>query len=505
MKNHLSDRLHLAAAVPSSVRATPVLTGPTALNPEGRPSPSRQFIEVFPSIVALFVFLMGAFVLLGWFFNIPLLKTVSAGATSMKPNTALGFLISGLTLWLLKKSAHPRMRTVFASLVLIIASLSLIEYVFRLSFGIDELLFADTPTPRYPGRMAPVTALTFLLVAVALMLQGRKPRTHRIAQGILLTAALSPTVGMVGYLYGVPLLYGSTVYTAMALHTGAAFLILILGVLFVNPESGLVCIFLERTSGGILARVGVPASIVIPIILGYIFIQGKFNFGQQQLGSALFVVSNSVIFVGLTWTLALFLRTRELKWKVAERDANTDSLTGLMNRRYFEKRLDEEIKRSRRLGCAFSLILFDIDFFKRLNDSLGHLAGDQALQSVAHILSSGFREGDIVCRFGGEEFVVIQLQTDEGLALRRADQIRRNVEEASFFGADGVTVTISAGISSYPKHGVSRAQLLSAADHALYSAKNAGRNRVETFCGYEPLDALTVSAVNSEAARASAK
>jgi diguanylate cyclase (GGDEF)-like protein len=367
---------------------------------------------------------------------------------------------------------------VLAGLVLAVAGATLLEYILGSSFGIDDFLFLDRLSPQYPGRMAPLSAATFMFGAIALLIHARKPPIPTISQALLLVSAFGPIFGIIGYLYGVPLLYGSMNYTAMAFHTGAGLLVLIVGVLFADPEHGIIRVFLSKTSGGILARVAIPVCALLPVVLGYLFIHNQFNFGELRFGWALLVIGNSAVFVAMIWTLAFFLQARELQWNRAERDANEDSLTGLMNRRYFERRLSEEIKRCERFQGVFSLILFDVDHFKALNDSMGHLAGDRLLQAIACILRASLRETDIVCRFGGEEFIVIAAQTEESNALHAAEKVRRSVEQTSFSGVGELRMTISAGVSGYPNGGLNRDQLLHAADLALYSAKENGRNRV---------------------------
>ena len=398
----------------------------------------------------------------------------------MKANAALEFLFSGVSLTLLHRPKFRGIQRATALLALAIGALTLLEYVLGRSFAIDELTFRDLKSPQYPGRMAPVTAFSFVVVAVALLMQGGKPLFRIVSQALLLAAAFGPILGIVGYLYGVPLLYGSTHYTAMAFHTGTGLLILIFGILIAGSDEGIVRIFLSDTSGGILARVAIPAALGVPVLLGYVFIHGDFNFHEARLGSALIVISNAAVFAALIWMLAFHLQARELQWSRATRHANMDSLTGLMNRRYFERRLSEEIKRCERFDGVFSLILFDIDHFKGLNDSMGHLVGDQVLHAVAQIIKTSLRETDIVCRFGGEEFVVITAQTDSQHAMYAAEKVRKFVEEARFDGQAQLRTTISAGISNYPFDGKSRGQLLKAADVALYSAKGCGRNCVVT-------------------------
>lgn len=157
--------------------------------------------------------------------------------------------------------------------------------------------------------------------------------------------------------------------------------------------------------------------------------------------------------------------------------AYRDGLTGIFNRRFFEMRIGEEIERARRFSHLLSVIMIDIDHFKRLNDDFGHLMGDEVLQQVSSVLGRQLRKIDVVCRYGGEEFAVLLAQTDTLHALRVAEKLRRAVESFLFVGVPR-QVTISAGVGTCPDNGDTRDDLVKAADTALYAAKQAGRNRV---------------------------
>lgn len=162
--------------------------------------------------------------------------------------------------------------------------------------------------------------------------------------------------------------------------------------------------------------------------------------------------------------------------------ALTDGLTGLFNRRYLDLRLEEEIRRSQRYGKCFSLILVDVDHFKRINDTWGHATGDLVLQTVARILTDNLRETEMVFRYGGEELLIILPETPLQQAVEVARRLREAVANHPLHTIDGATafqVTLSAGVAEYPTHGSDKLTLLNAADHALYLAKRRGRNRVE--------------------------
>jgi diguanylate cyclase (GGDEF)-like protein len=157
--------------------------------------------------------------------------------------------------------------------------------------------------------------------------------------------------------------------------------------------------------------------------------------------------------------------------------AYLDGLTGIFNRRFFELRIAEEIERARRFGTELAVIMIDIDQFKRLNDEFGHLLGDEVLRQVSSIFHKQLRKFDVVCRYGGEEFVVLLSQTGMQHAGGVAEKLRKTVETWQFPGV-ARQVTISAGTAIFPVHGTTRDELVKAADAGLYAAKQAGRNRV---------------------------
>ena len=162
----------------------------------------------------------------------------------------------------------------------------------------------------------------------------------------------------------------------------------------------------------------------------------------------------------------------------------TDAGTGLLNRRYLEERLNEELNRSRRYNYAMSFLMIDIDDFKNYNDVNGHPAGDQALKITAHGLKSELRLEDVACRYGGEEFCILLPQTPINEAAAIAERIRRKIADTSYpYGKNQPEgrVTISIGISTLSRHVDTSAAIIDAADRALYDAKRKGKNRIEFY------------------------
>jgi diguanylate cyclase (GGDEF)-like protein len=156
-----------------------------------------------------------------------------------------------------------------------------------------------------------------------------------------------------------------------------------------------------------------------------------------------------------------------------------DSLTGIFNRRYLETRLNEEFRRHRRYARPFSLIMFDIDYFKNVNDEYGHQCGDYVIKSVSSRISSLIRNLDCLFRYGGEEFCCLLPETALNSAIGVADRFRLAIEELeSEFDGHIIKVTISLGIAELMEDIESPEMLLKKADEALYLAKKEGRNRV---------------------------
>ncbi|WP_369602949.1 diguanylate cyclase [Hahella sp. SMD15-11] len=179
--------------------------------------------------------------------------------------------------------------------------------------------------------------------------------------------------------------------------------------------------------------------------------------------------------------LGMALHNLHLRQRLRDQSIR-DGLTGLYNRRFLDDRLEAEIRRCERAGVPLAILLVDVDFFKHINDTWGHPAGDQVLIKLATLMQTSVRESDLVCRYGGEEFVLVLPDIQPDQAVERAEALRQRVENTAFVIDEAGTrlnLTLSVGVAWYPAMGCRGGQIIRAADIALYRAKRGGRNRVE--------------------------
>jgi diguanylate cyclase (GGDEF)-like protein len=174
------------------------------------------------------------------------------------------------------------------------------------------------------------------------------------------------------------------------------------------------------------------------------------------------------------------------------RQATHDPLTGLFNRRYLDQILYGEIAHALQNGSLVGIIMADVDHFKQVNDRYGHRAGDLMLQAVGGLMKSCVRSADVVCRYGGEEFVIVMPGASEPTVSKCAEEIRAKVEAMCVVNeSQEIRATISLGAAIYPLHGVNVDEVFVRADRAMYQAKQSGRNRVIVFSAESGSEALS--------------
>ena len=247
-------------------------------------------------------------------------------------------------------------------------------------------------------------------------------------------------------------------------------------------------------------RITILLGIIMAVITGYLVI----NVNSAAIVTLSFVSMYSLyimftyfmmkyhnLWIGIVYPLILgllvFISAFVVKYIIKSRDfeqqyllATTDGLTELYNHRYFQEQMRMQVEQAKRYEAPFSLIIIDIDFFKKFNDTFGHQAGDAVLKQVAQLLKQSVRATDIVCRYGGEEMSIILPNTPKDMSVITAEKICKRVAAKRFRlnNSQESNVTISLGVATFPDDGTSAAEIIEAADKRLYQSKNNGRNQV---------------------------
>lgn len=235
----------------------------------------------------------------------------------------------------------------------------------------------------------------------------------------------------------------------------------------------------------------VLTAFIVIFIIGYGAYIPAFWGSHERLSD---LVVPAVFFLGACFVLLVNILSLETahnvkRLKAFEQESITDPLTGIYNRRYLERRLTDEIARANRYGMPLSVLLIDIDHFKRVNDIYGHQVGDLVLEGLAQLIVTTLRTTDIVARYGGEEIMVIAPSTPMKTAADLAERLRKVVENASFevpaelnLDISALGVTVSIGVACFGQQARDMNDLIQHADKAMYRAKKEGRNRVVVGC-----------------------
>ena len=267
-------------------------------------------------------------------------------------------------------------------------------------------------------------------------------------------------------------------FELLILGVGVVFLILSL-----TPIKQLI---LEFPDGKSKAKWKILRLLIFLFIVGYFLVAGTLWMFGDSLGILSLIPSLLLflggIFVFFVGQLAL-KTTNDIKdLAVLKQESITDALTGLRNRRYFDQRISEEVALSTRYKLPLTLMLIDVDHFKKINDTYGHTVGDEVLQTLSKIIQNVVRDSDIVARYGGEEIVIITPNTTKEEAAILAERLREKVEQTKVATIattqEVVQVTISIGLCSLSPIITDKEALLEESDQSLYLAKKHGRNRV---------------------------
>lgn len=421
-----------------------------------------------------------AVLVLGYGLGLTLLYRPLLGGPATHPLTALGLALLGLCALLWKQGYLRREAEPLAWLALALGAVRLADIYLGLDmlgpFTPFQALLEKNRILGTPIATGANTAAMLTMLAMAAILNCR--RKPMISQILAALALGFPFVSLVGYAYGLSQFYGR-----MALSTALIALPVGFAILLASAQRGFMHAILSPWIAGRIARVQLAIGFLVPILLG---------FGAQtislQHGDALYgllIVLINLFIGGMITYSAMVQESIDQKRRAAERRlahvASRDPLTGLPNRRHLFDHASAQLARAAREKSPLSLLILDIDHFKRLNDEYGHVVGDQVLIRLARLIEETVRGQDVPARFGGEEFVILLPNTQLDGAVALAEKLRARIESGCHdLLSDGKSVvTASIGCAECTASQKDIQALINHADQALYRAKALGRNRVE--------------------------
>jgi len=307
----------------------------------GRPVTIARLLS---EIISVLILLGGCVVLMGWAFDIPVLKSVYPGLVTMKANAAICFVLIGMALWCLQTkrsdNAGFRLLAAWCAVVVLLMGLAVFcEYVFHWDLGLDQLLFKESwgaVLTSSPGRMAFNTAINFVLVGLSLLfLSGKRVRSIYVIQFLVLVVGLISLLSLIGYCYGAsPLYIGQEFSTAMAIHTTILFILACVGILFSRPDMGLIAQTTCDFTGGRVLRRFLPIAIIVPISLGFfkIFAQ-RANWFSNEFGVSLVAFGNLFVITVYIYFLSVLLNRSDIKRKTEEEKSKN-------SRKFLQKIID---------------------------------------------------------------------------------------------------------------------------------------------------------------------
>lgn len=460
-------------------------------------------------------------VLCGWVLQIEAMKRIAPGLTSMNPMTAICFELAAFVLWSLKdgrpEGGRAALINVLSVLMVTVGGFKILDLLTGSTLCPDALLFKAQLDygQTFPSRMAPNVAASFVLIGISLLCLDRPWWTRFLHPQWLITPILCAALAaLIGYAYDTSGFYKVKSYIPMALHSAVCLMMLSAAIILARPQQGYLKNLARGSPGARSFGRLLPACLLVPALLGGVAVYGG---GVGWTPST--ATSIATVMIILAMTVLAFLnslalnsvddvrrkaefdlkalvsqldrRNLQLSKEVAERrrlqevagyQATHDQLTELPNRVLLIDRLRIALLHSKRSQKSVGLLMLDLDHFKRINDTLGHHAGDLLLVEVAKRISSCVRGADTVARMGGDEFVLVLPEVcNEGVVERIASDILDAISKPVMLGSHELSVTPSIGISLYPRDGADANALLRNADIAMYHAKSAGRHQIRLF------------------------
>ncbi|NVK20086.1 MAG: GGDEF domain-containing protein [Methylocystaceae bacterium] len=421
----------------------------------------------------------GLAALLGYFLQVDTLYRPLVGGPATNPLTALCFLLLGVAVFYTKDKQDNKIKLASAACAFTLIFCRLMDQMAGTDFAIQMTPFQSVvETELAAGKqnaMGVNSALMLGFISLSLLLHGFMKLIA--AQIIAFLALAIPVVSYTGYAYGYDDFYGQ-----MSFLTATIGIILSSALLSSTAHIGGMKAILSPYVGGKKSRVQMIMGIAIPFMLGFLFVKTLMHTQHTDL-FGVFVVTIIWFISSLVVVSAYFQEQIDEKRRDGEaellRRATVDPLTQLANRRYFFEIAEREMERSNRTNMGFSLLMLDLDHFKKINETAGHSMGDKVLQEVAKLLHTSVRAVDVVGRFGGEEFAILLCDTPPKAAEQVAEKIRRQIETLQIDGWTNMygPLTASLGLAGSINFEYLE-ECMQAADIALYKAKQSGRNQV---------------------------
>jgi diguanylate cyclase (GGDEF)-like protein len=365
-----------------------------------------------------------------------------------------------------------------ALIVALLASALLYQYISGVNLGINTFIVSDAQSG-HPGRMSPQSAGTFLLLAVILLgIRARKSLLSLVVDGLTLCLGLAMLTFAFGYLYVVFHLFSLTTENRMGPLTVCGIFLLTIVVFIYRAPNGIFAVFLSDSIAGQTSRIAAPLTLGLPFLLAVLgVLAGKTSVMRNEYSNALATATVAL----LAFCLLLVMAHRTLGLERSIRDLSLrDELTHLYNRRGFYVLASQALLLAQRTKSPLSMLYFDMDDLKQVNDSLGHEVGSELLREMGQILSSHFRQTDVLARIGGDEFVVVA-----NVGLPEVSAIAQRLETAIAAvntKPDRVyAIGFSYGAVTTDTHMETLDDLLRKADQMMYQAKHGkGRRSIQS-------------------------
>ena len=274
---------------------------------------NQSRIKKFSEFLAILIAVIGVIIIIGWMFNINILLSPGSGFSTIKANVGIAFLLIGLSLWFVQTKRvnfhNQQISQILAFIVMIIGFLTLMEYIFNLNFGIDQLFFNEAIgalNTSAPNRMALTAAVNFILAGISILLWNVKtPRLYRPTQIFAIFGGFIALLAILGYIFDISLLYYVPQFTAIAVYAAFDFILLFTAILLARPDIGIMSIITSNNISGVLTRRLLPLIVILPIILGLILNYGsKSGFYDEEFTIVLLIFSIIIFLSIMVWITA---------------------------------------------------------------------------------------------------------------------------------------------------------------------------------------------------------